>query len=189
MERERRARSIKKDHRVYSSIFVILGPFFPPFPLSLYFLPLLYSSCGDFSPSSSFLFLLSLSLSARAVAFSAAGPHPHTQCGCYPVLYSPVHCNSATMNTTLLVHTYNAPLQWVECANQEEGGPIGMIYSVGRLIPHFQQHRVVEGGREMQRWKAVYKELNLGRWIYIVKISIKYLIAWNAYLVNCRWCC
>lgn len=100
--------------------WINLFQLFLPFSLFLSLLsclPLLYSSYGDISPPS--LLILPLSLSVCDVAFSAAGPHPHWQCGCYPVLYSPMHCNSATMHTSLLAHTYT-PLygEW----NVPEGG-------------------------------------------------------------------
>jgi len=126
MESERRARSIKKTTECIRLFLSFWAPLFYPFHSFSYpcCIPLVVISLP---PLLSYSFSLSLSLSARAVAFSTAGPHPHTQCGCYPVLYSPVHCNSATMNTTLLVHTYNAPLQWVECANREEGGPRALL--------------------------------------------------------------
>lgn len=47
---------------MYSSIFVIQGLFFYPFPPFTLFLTLAVFLCGDISPSSSFLFLLSLSI-------------------------------------------------------------------------------------------------------------------------------
>lgn len=50
------------------------------------------------------------------LSLSAAGPHPHRQYECFPVLSSPVHCNSATLSTRLLMDAVKTPLcrEWNE---------------------------------------------------------------------------
>lgn len=142
MESEWKARSIKNTTGLYSSIFVILGPFYPLSPL----LPLLNSSCGDISPSSSFLFLLSLFLYLPVLLLSVQPDRTlidsvdatqlcTVQCTAILLQWTPV---SWYIHKTPLCSEWNVP-------TRRRGALLEVIYSEGRLIPPFQQNGVEEG--------------------------------------------
>lgn len=107
----------KKDHS--RSVLFSVGPstFFPIFLFSISsVLPLLCSSSGARPP------LLSLFLfpSVCVLSLSAAGPHPHRQYGCFPVLSSPVNCNSATLSNGLRIDAVKNRPSAVSGTSQEE---------------------------------------------------------------------
>lgn len=74
-------------------------------------LPVLYSTSGAIFPPLLCLFFcpffpafLCPLVSLRLVVSVQPDPTPHRQQpGCYPALYSPVHCDSATMSTRSVV--------------------------------------------------------------------------------------
>lgn len=183
---EWRSRSIKKTTVLYLSIF---GLFYPLFSISLYFLPLLYSSCGVISPSSSFLFLLSLYLSVLLLSVQPdrtlidsvdATQFCTVQCTAILLQWTPV---SWYIHKTPLRSEWNVP-------TGGRGALLGLIYSVGWLIPSFQQHGVDEGGGKCIDVKQCIIKTKIPQNGFILsKITVKHLIVRNTSCIFFRWCC
>lgn len=189
MKSERRARSIKKTTECIRLFLSFWALFFYPFPSFTLFLTLAVFLLWWFLSLLFFLIpFLSLCLPVLLLSVQPDRTLIHSvdatqfctvQCTAILLQWTPL---SWYIHKTPLCSEWNVPtrrrgalLEWFILW----GGSYHLSSSVGWW----------KGGREMQRWKAVYEELNLGRWIYIVKIIMKYLIAWNAYFVHCRWCC
>lgn len=138
------SRSIKNVHRCHICLFLAFFTLFSPFHSISYpcCIPLVVISLPPL-----LFYSFSLCLSVSVVAFSAAGPHPlidsvdatqfcTVQCAAILLQWTPV---SWYINKTPLCSEWNVP-------SGGRGALSGLIYSVGWLIPSFQQHGVDEGG-------------------------------------------
>lgn len=154
---EWRSRSIEKTTGLYSSIFIILGLFYLLFSLSPYFLPLLYSSCGDISPSSSVLFLLSLYLS---VLLLSVQPDRTLIDSVDATQFCTVQCTAILLQWTLVSwYIHKTPLcrEWNVPARGR--GPCWGWFILWAGSYHFSSSMGWIRGREMYWCKAVHLEL------------------------------
>jgi len=164
MESERRARSIKKTF--WAPLFYP----FPPFTLFLtlavfllwWYLSLLFFLIPSLSLS---LYLPVLLLSVqpdRTLIHSVDATQFCTvQCTAIPLQWTPL---SWYTHTTPLCSEWNVPT-----GRRGAPEPYWTDLFCGAAHTTFPAAWGGGRGRKMQRWKAVHEELNLARWIYIVK--------------------